>query len=385
MNSIIFIDDENDILESYKSIFNIESTNELQGLVENLFGDEPVPNVKRVDKDKYKVLTASQGEEGIEKIIKEKNDGDAVKVAFIDMRMPPGINGVETAKRIRELDDKIEIVMVTAYSDHTFSDVVDQIGSPDKILYLKKPFDSQEIIQLAYNLCVKYDQERIKDNFLASISHEFNTPLSCIIGFQQLIQEGVPPSSSVYEYVNLLGESAYTMKNLVEELLLTVEFKEKGVKISPQKTNVTQFVQKFYDTCYPLFVNSNLEYELIDNTKGKDFISIDPMRVKQCLNNLIGNALKFTESGKVIIRLETDKDFAYISIEDSGIGMASDKLDIIFKKFSRIENEHHHKIGLGLGLNIVKEIMDAHQSIVNVSSKVGVGTKFELQFRLIDL
>lgn len=364
MNNILFIDDENDILESYKTIM---SKNEEKNI--NSFFDDDLKIDSPPDTELYNVLTALQGEEGLELLKERLNTDNPVKVAFIDMRMPPGINGVETAKQIRELDDRVEIVIVTAFSDISLNDIVRQVGSPDKLLYLKKPFDSQEISQFAHNLCIKYDMERIKDDFISNVSHELKTPLSSIIGFHQLLEETVPTSSEAYQLIYHLGYSARMMRTLVEELLLTLEFKERGVNISPVKTNIVSFVREQYECFKPLFSEKpNLDFQLeIDTLEPNIHIPLDPLRIAQCLNNLISNSLKFTESGFIKISLIESEEKITLSVLDSGCGISNKKMKNVVS-------------GLGLGLSIVDRIAKAHNFELDTKSELKKGTTISLIF-----
>lgn len=176
-NKILLIDDEKEILNVYERIFEPEeklSSESLEFLdFEDQFGEELMSSAKE-----FEVIKCTSGMEGVEQA---KLNPD-IKVAFIDMRMPPGINGAETAKLIREINPKIEIVIVTAYSDINLSEIVEIVGKPDKLLYLRKPFASEEIEQLALNLVTKYDSSRVKERLVANISHEMKTPLSVISG-----------------------------------------------------------------------------------------------------------------------------------------------------------------------------------------------------------
>lgn len=364
MNNILFIDDENDILESYKTIMTKKEEKNINSFFDDDLDLDPEPTT-----DSYNVLTALQGEEGLDLLEARLNTDNPVKVAFIDMRMPPGINGVETAKRIRELDERVEIVIVTAFSDISLNDIVQQIGSPDKLLYLKKPFDSQEISQFAHNLCIKYDMERIKDEFISNVSHELKTPLSSIIGFQQLLEETIPPNSEASQFIYHLGYSAKMMRTLVEELLLTLEFKDKGVNISPVKTDIVSFVKEQYECFKPLFTEKNsIDFQLeIDTLEPNISLQLDQLRIAQCLNNLISNSLKFTDSGFIKISLIENEDFIKLAVADSGCGISNEKIENVAS-------------GLGLGLSIIDRISKAHNFEFVTTSELKKGTTISLVF-----
>jgi signal transduction histidine kinase len=388
MNNLLFIDDEDEILKSYKRIFEKSSkSSDLKGLAADFFGEAVASYDLDNDGAEYVAYTASQGLDGVELVKKQLELNDPFKVAFIDMRMPPGINGLETAKRIRKLDPKIEIVIVTAYSDIDFKNIVKELGSPDKLLYLKKPFDSEEIKQFALNLVVKHKNECIKDDFISNVSHELKTPLASIIGFHQLLSE-MPEikNQEAKEYLNLIGYSSKLMKGLIEELLTSVEFKRSGIVLEKKMTKMVEFAQNCYRSIAPIFkekdgVNFDLKY---DEAIANSTCNIDQMRINQCINNLISNAAKFTSSGEVNINLSTDESFFFINISDTGLGIPEEKMNFIFEKFARVENEHHEVPGLGLGLSIVKSIMDAHNAKIIVKSEDGKGSCFILKFKMED-
>lgn len=168
MNSrIIVIDDQESILDDYLMILTPPRTDSAKKkkkreLEELLFGKPmaaPVA-IPDIDADHYEVETAIQGREGFEKVKKAREAGSPFALAFIDIRMPPGWDGIETSKRIREIDREIEIVIVTAYSDRDRREIIRKVGMPERLLYIKKPFDPDEIRQLALSLTRKWDLER---------------------------------------------------------------------------------------------------------------------------------------------------------------------------------------------------------------------------------
>lgn len=161
---IIVIDDEASVLKDYLTILSPPDPNmadlekQAAALECRLFGE----SAERAGpaREYYEVTTALQGEEGFEKVRDAREKGLPFALAFVDIRMPPGWDGLETAWRIRTLDPDIEIVIITAYSDRERSEIVEKVGTPEKLLYLKKPFDPDEIRQLALALTRKWELER---------------------------------------------------------------------------------------------------------------------------------------------------------------------------------------------------------------------------------
>ncbi len=162
-NRIIVIDDDESILNDYLMILSpplkdLSGLEEKESLEAQLFGESLARD--QPDRERYEVCTATQGKEGFEKIRESGQENEPFALAFIDIRMPPGWDGIHTAKMIRELDPYIEIVIVTAYSDRNQKEIVAKVGMPEKLLYVKKPFDPEEIRQIALSLTRKWDLEQ---------------------------------------------------------------------------------------------------------------------------------------------------------------------------------------------------------------------------------
>jgi len=155
---IIIIDDNPSIHQDFIKILTpIEQTNELESLEEKIFGS---PIKQNTSLPQFYIDTASQGQEGLEKIKSGLKEEKPYALAFVDIRMPPGWDGIETIKRIWEVDPNIQIVICTAYSDYTWEETIEQLGMSDNLLILKKPFDNTAVRQLTAALTAKWDLMR---------------------------------------------------------------------------------------------------------------------------------------------------------------------------------------------------------------------------------
>ncbi len=177
---ILIVDDQQDLREQLaKLLLRSGKTNETASLVQGIrarLGKQSEPSedaasasVKKITDQEYEVDTAAQGEEAFEMVKKALDQGEPYAMMFTDMRMPPGWDGLETSKRIREIDPFIEIVIMTAFADHDQKVVAQTVGTPHKLLYIKKPFQSEEIFQLALSLTAKWnfeETERIRKEWL---------------------------------------------------------------------------------------------------------------------------------------------------------------------------------------------------------------------------
>ncbi len=378
---ILFIDDEAEILKAYKALFQVDDQmKNTQEAVSAFLEDENILAKAEVlsDSVEYEVLTASNGLDGVKVVEQSLKDFQPIKVAFIDMRMPPGIDGCETAQRIRKLDSRIEIVFVTAFSDIKLDEIVEKIGSPDKILYLKKPFANEEIKQFALNLTVKYMNNQIKESFLSNVSHELKTPLSSILGFADILMEE-ELNEEQREHLEILYKNAKLMQVLINDLFQMSEITYNKLIIKKEDICLNEILEDVYKMISVRKSEEDVDLSF-EAYEQKLMINADKHRVVQCLVNLINNAIKFTKEGEVRVWCELN-EMIEVHVRDTGIGMSELEQQKIFEKFYRIENESHFKPGLGLGLAIVDEIMKAHGGEIKVISKINEGSEFILYFQ----
>lgn len=377
-NKILLVDDESQILDVYEQILTKEDTS-IEGLdfLDDDFGFENMLDSDTSDPGlEYQLYRANNGKEGVA-LAKENPD---IKVAFIDMRMPPGINGAETARLIREINPRIEIVIVTAYSDINTSEIVNVIGSPQNILYLKKPFSYEEIEQLALNLVSKYNSETAKERLLSSMSHEMKTPLSVILGYTQVIQDAVP--AEYQEFLQNIISSSQQLDGLVDDMLMRLEQTQapqnqehKDVKLSDIIEDVKKYIfiqqQKYPEISF----ETNIRCEDV-NLKGNQ------SRLIHGLNNLIDNAFKFTKKGKIELTLSVKDNWLSINLSDEGIGISNENIEHVFDDFYRVENLVHTESGFGVGLTNAKDIFEAHHGKINIESELGKGTEVKVHLPL---
>ncbi len=150
---ILIIDDNVAIHDDFRKIFTRDNQLlELDKLASSLFDDH---ENNKVNETTYEIESAYQGEEGFEKVQQAIADNNPYTLAFVDMRMPPGWDGLETIERIWKVDPHLHIVICTAYSDYSWSEIFDRLGQSDKLLILKKPFDNAEVCQMAAAMCEK--------------------------------------------------------------------------------------------------------------------------------------------------------------------------------------------------------------------------------------
>ncbi|MBF0621068.1 MAG: response regulator [Magnetococcales bacterium] len=162
---LLAIDDDYSLLEVYQDTFRPESST--ISSLQHFIGDD---SITESSEQTYDLSTATQGEEGIALVQKSLDQDTPFAAAFIDIRMPPGIDGLDTAQRIRELDDRIYIILVTAYSDRTIAEIQQTIQHD--ILLAHKPLARDEILQLAHNACHSWEQDERNRQHVASLEEK---------------------------------------------------------------------------------------------------------------------------------------------------------------------------------------------------------------------
>jgi diguanylate cyclase (GGDEF)-like protein len=167
---ILIIDDNPSIHYDFIKILKMEQSTELDTARSELFGLNKIEEI--VQLPLFEIDVASQGQEGVEKIKEALEKGRPYALAFVDIRMPPGWNGIETIKHVWELDKNIQIVICTAYSDYSWEETIEHLGKSDNLLILKKPFDNVSVRQLAFALTTKWRLAKETRNFTANLQKQ---------------------------------------------------------------------------------------------------------------------------------------------------------------------------------------------------------------------
>jgi len=172
-NRILAIDDEHEILALFVKILGDERKERASQLdaLARLLHEGDGSTIQR----RFEVSTASQGEQGVAMVRQALAEDRPYAVVFVDMRMPPGWDGIRTIREIHRLDRFVQIVVVTAYSDIPIGEVVARVGFTDRLLYLKKPFDEEEILQLADSLSMRWNLEKKVRDFVRILEGIFNS------------------------------------------------------------------------------------------------------------------------------------------------------------------------------------------------------------------
>ena len=418
---ILVADDEQAVLDAYRTVIDdinppFARRSTIEDLEAKLFGKKrpsvPAPT--------FSPVQCRGGEEAVETIRKARDAGEYFPVVFLDVRMPPGIDGIEAAARIRAIDPEVNIVIVTGYSDTPLREIAARVPPLDKLFYVSKPFQKMELQQFVFaltakwradrtarlaneklnehcrqletaNAAIKKERERAdaanhaKSEFLAKMSHELRTPLNAVIGFADVMRSGAygPIGNERYQrYIEDIMFSGNHLLGMINDLLDISTIDVGMLKVREEQVNLDEVVEGVTSLMRIHAENAKVELVLNHHAQGITLIA-DERRLRQILVNLLGNAIKFTSAeGQVVMTTRMDRERGLsISVSDTGIGISQEDIATIFAPFHQVDHGDSRRYdGAGLGLTIAKSLAELMGGRLEVESELGKGTIVTLTF-----
>lgn len=227
------------------------------------------------------------------------------------------------------------------------------------------------------------EANRLKSEFLRMVSHEFRTPLNAIIGFSRLLSRQKQATDSQASMIDRIHNNGVHLLSLISDVLDLAQMESGVLRLVPKAINLAELAAMTIEEVRILAekksLGLNVEIALHDPIAFND-----GNRLRQVLVNLLDNAIKFTDSGRVSVRLaelEEAPDRLVLTVQDTGIGIEPDKLDYIFTAFQQVDQRLNRKFGgTGLGLAITRSIVQLMQGSITVESEVGKGSLFRVEF-----
>jgi signal transduction histidine kinase len=220
--------------------------------------------------------------------------------------------------------------------------------------------------------------EKLKSEFLASMSHELRTPLNSIIGFADVLLEGLdgPLNDRMEEDVRLIRDSGDHLRNLIGDILDMSKIEAGKMDLRYEEIDMHQMAHDIVATATPLAQAKGLKLHL--SLADELFpILADRTRIRQILWNIMGNAIKFTAQGSVMLSMQTQENNILVAIRDTGIGIAPENVPIVFEQFRQVEGSLNRTAeGTGLGMPITKKLVELHSGEIWVESALGEGSTF---------
>ncbi len=396
---ILLIDDHASIHDDISRIL-VPSRNAgaLDAAADALFGSlggETVPP----DAEPFQLDSAFQGQEGCEKAARAVAAGEPYALAFVDMRMPPGWDGLTTILRLWEIDPELQVVLCTAYSDRTWSEIQATLTARDRWLVLKKPFDKVEILQLAQSLTEKWNLTRlarakestlqqmvdvrteqlrralaVKNDFLANISHELLTPLNGIVGMIDLLSTTTLDAEQSAFLDDARGCSE-RLQQLLQQVVAYNQAEAGTLLLSPVVFSPADLLEQ---TLAPFRARAELRQLALvgeaDPSLPSDLIAPRAV-IFEVLRALVDNAVKFTKQGRVTVRLRAAGEFLRCEIEDTGSGLDAAQLEWIAQPFAQVDGGLTRRgSGFGLGLPLARRLTQSLGGELTLTSAPNQGT-----------
>lgn len=373
---ILVIEDEPSVLESYLDMFSVIG---------------------------YNATTAVNGKDGLNKLSKGE-----YHIVITDLNMPV-MDGQETLKRIKQKYPHVQVIVITGFATIENAITAMKEGAFD---YITKPV-SLEHVKIVMNRCVKqirafYENEElrsinsqlqqineIKDKFITITNHELRTPLAVLKGYFELIDISIDDKNEdVKEYLDIVSSTLYEMIDLVERMH-NLSDTEKTFSMHCSNFNINDVIQMVVSEMKILYQKRDINFDAKTNNK-EIIVYADKNAIHRAIRELLQNALKFTEKGgevKLNVKKEVANQKVYISVEDNGIGIPSDKINYIFEPFYEVQDVMHHSTsqtefmggGIGVGLSLVREVLQSSNGDIDVKSEAGKGSTFTMILPYVDV
>lgn len=333
----------------------------------------------------FDVSEADTGEKAIELLDKEHFD-----IVLLDNKLP-GIEGIEVLEYIKRQNIASKIIMITSYASLELAVKATREGAID---FVPKPFTPQELRSSIENITkqmflkqmttkMQKEGKQIRFQFLSLLSHELKAPVNAVEGYLKIIKEQ-KNGDKVADYLPMIDRSLDRlkgMKSMIMDLLDLTKIEGSAGKRNIQKVNVAEIAEMSVSTIQPLAIQKDVDIHI--NSSANVELSVDTKDLEIVLNNLISNAVKYNkQGGRVDCIIRERKDEIEIIVSDTGIGISEQDREKLFKEFVRIKNENTSAIpGSGLGLSIVKKIIDYYDASIDLQSELSKGTTVTVLFK----
>lgn len=220
-----------------------------------------------------------------------------------------------------------------------------------------------------------FDKDRAA--FLAALSHELRTPLNAILGFADVLLDEIdgPLSSEARENLTVVRTSGEHLRSLIDDILALSALESGEFRLSREQFDLREVAEDVVTEARVTAEGKGLSIRLdVEGPPGSTAAYADRRRVRQIFTNLISNAVKFTNTGGVTVKLERKGDEVITHVSDTGPGIAEEQLEAIFEEFRQADNNNVRRMGTGLGLSITRRLVQMHGGTVKAQSRLGEGT-----------
>jgi signal transduction histidine kinase len=297
---------------------------------------------------------------------------------LLDCRLR-GSNGLDVQQELRRRHATLPVIVLTAHASVPTSVRAFKGGAID---FLEKPVSPEALLERIRD-AIDIDQHAreaaLEANFVASVSHELRTPLQAILGYHELLLDGKygPLTSEQTEILTRVKKNTESLLDLVKATLELSCLQAKTIQLQLGEIRIDEFIGGMAAEVQALHQNSNVAV-VWHVAPDLPALRTDPVKLKMLLTNLVTNAIKFTEQGSVTIAVQRDAGGVEFCVSDTGPGITPEVREIIFEPFRRVEPALRRAEGVGLGLYLVRRLVECFGGRITVTSEVGCGSCFRV-------
>jgi signal transduction histidine kinase len=369
---------------------------------------------------------AGQGAQALELLCAANENAAPFALAFVDVRMPPGWDGVETIQRLWQVDARLQVVLCTAFADYSWQEMIDRLGRSDRLLILKKPFDPIEVRQLASALTEKWNssvreqlqlaqvqraelEARAYAASLETVNHALDTARRAaqaesaaksellllmarrlspamleLVGFAEALNAHEADETSEWlERVDLICRDGGQLRRSLQDVLDLSELEANSMELATESFCPRALVDAALEERRSTAALRSLALELSCSADWPELVHSDRKRIAQILDHLLSNAIEHSAAHgfvRVVLGVRTDigrsQKQLCIEVIDSGPGLSRDQESLLFEPFSNSAGAHSGRAHFGLGLCVSKRIAQRLGGDLNVESATGSGCRF---------
>lgn len=334
----------------------------------------------------FNIAYAESGEDAIDILNSKKVD-----IVLLDNKLP-GIEGIEVLEYINKKSIDAAVMMITSYASIELAIRATNNGAFN---FIPKPFSAQDLKSAIESitkhlflkrmtLTMKEEAKQIRFKFLSVLSHELKSPINAIEGYLRIMKDK-QAGDDINAYEKMIDRSLTrldSMRGLIMDMLDFTKI-ESGTKTRKlADIDISELAKMAIDSIYPVAIQVNVNIE--SDIPEQLVVRADGSEIEIIFNNLLSNAVKYNcENGLVNFTITKTAKELIIAVKDTGIGMTEDEQSMLFKEFSRIKTDKTKNIsGSGLGLSIMKRVVDLNKGEIKVESEADKGTVFTVRLPL---
>ncbi len=334
-----------------------------------------------LEEEGYTISTAEDGSTALRLV-----EQSPPQLVLLDVMMP-GMDGFEVTQRIRRNSQLpfIPILLITAYDQPSVAQGLD-MGADD---FIRKPVEVDELLarvrsllRLKHSVDERDQIARQREDFVSRLTHDLRTPLVAADRMLALFQQGAlgELSPTMKEAIATMARSNQNLLQMVNTLLEVYRFEADRKVLNFMPIDLQEILAEVVKELEPLAQEKNLPLQIDVESQDNPKVIGDRLEIHRLFTNLVGNAIKFTDSGSVTVRIKPSNKAAdkYITIEvaDTGTGIPQEEQATLFERFRQ---GSHKRSGSGLGLYLSRRIVEAHQGTIEVRSTPGQGSVFSVE------